>query len=175
MVETLDKADVVVAGGAGLDDEEGFEILQELAEARLGDASAAPAEIRAYVNKLISAEIAIHQWARSLSILINERVATCAQLTEYTIAARVIFHAEMKLFSQMVAAGVQGIPPVYAFHPPTRPARLPVGLRLPEAVGTTRRRDLAVHDDPRAGRLQGRAIGAWVFLWRHDGWRHTGL
>ncbi len=29
----LDKADVVVAGGAGLDDEEGFEILRELAEA----------------------------------------------------------------------------------------------------------------------------------------------
>jgi electron transfer flavoprotein alpha subunit len=32
-VVALDKADVVVAGGAGLDDEAGFEILQELAEA----------------------------------------------------------------------------------------------------------------------------------------------
>jgi electron transfer flavoprotein alpha subunit len=31
-VVALDKANVVVAGGAGLDDEEGFEILQELAE-----------------------------------------------------------------------------------------------------------------------------------------------
>jgi electron transfer flavoprotein alpha subunit len=32
-VVSLDKADVVIAGGAGLDDEDGFEILQELAEA----------------------------------------------------------------------------------------------------------------------------------------------
>ena len=31
-VVSLDKADVVIAGGAGLDDEDGFEILQELAE-----------------------------------------------------------------------------------------------------------------------------------------------
>jgi electron transfer flavoprotein alpha subunit len=32
-VVALDKADVVVAGGAGLDDEDGFEILQDLSEA----------------------------------------------------------------------------------------------------------------------------------------------
>jgi electron transfer flavoprotein alpha subunit len=31
-VVSLDKADVIIAGGAGLDDEDGFEILQELAE-----------------------------------------------------------------------------------------------------------------------------------------------